>query len=64
MNVRELCTRDVVSAQESASVEEIAGMPAFSIMTRDPLVLREDTSFNDALDGMAVRGVRRDSHRN
>lgn len=103
MQIRELCARSIVSAPESASVEEIAqlmrdrhvgavvilggpaegftvvgivtdrdimraqlehatdfaGMPAFSMMTRDPLVLREDTSFNDALDRMALRGVRR-----
>ncbi len=50
--------RDIVRAQLEHAVD-LAGLAALVIMTGDPLVLREDTEFNDALDRMALRGVRR-----
>jgi CBS domain-containing protein len=50
--------RDIMRAQLERTMT-LAGMPALSIMTGDPLVLREDIAFNDALDQMALRGVRR-----
>ena len=103
MNVGQFCSRGVVSAQESATVAQVAqlmrdhnvgaivvvgsrsdqptalgiitdrdivrtqlehasdlaGRAAFDIMTADPLVLREDTDIDDALDRMLLRGVRR-----
>ncbi|MGC1460030.1 MAG: CBS domain-containing protein, partial [Steroidobacteraceae bacterium] len=44
--------RDIVRAQLEHAVD-LAGLAALVIMTSDPLVLREDTEFNDALDRMA-----------
>ena len=103
MNVRQLCTRGVVTAAEGSTIAEVAqlmcnehvgaivvvgrrgattqplgiitdrdivraqleravdlsGLAAFDIMTGDPLVLKAQTDFKDALDQMLLRGVRR-----
>jgi len=103
MQVRQLCSRELVSAPENASVGEVARLmrdrhvgaivitgsrnarsvalgiitdrdivraqleragdlselPAFQIMTPDPLLLPEHTTLGDAIDRLALRGVRR-----
>jgi CBS domain-containing protein len=50
--------RDIVRAQLERAVD-LSGLAAFEIMSGDPLVLREDTEFADAIDRMLMRGVRR-----
>ncbi len=50
--------RDIVRAQLDRAVD-LSGRAAFDIMTPDPLVLREDTDLDDAMDSMLLRGVRR-----
>ncbi len=50
--------RDIVRAQLEHAVD-LTALAALAIMSADPLVLRDDTEFNDAIERMALRGVRR-----
>lgn len=50
--------RDIVRSQ-LASTADLSRLSAGEAMTRDPLVLAEDTSLSDAIRALAARGVRR-----